>query len=383
MTDRTRRLLLSARILAVVALLGLTSVAGVAPPPTPPTPLEAIQISADGRGFAFVGSGRPFAPWGFNYDHDPAGRLLEDYWENEWTTVEADFREMKELGANVVRVHLQFGRFMRGPADPDPAALRRLRDLVALAERTGLYLNLTGLACYHKADVPSWYETLGEEPRWAAQAEFWPAIARTCRDSPAIFCYDLMNEPVVPGAAEPRTDWLGPAFAGKHFVQFITLDRRNRPTYEIAVTWIRRLTAAIRRHDPRPLITVGLVHWSLDRPGLRSGFIPDKIAGELDFLAVHLYPERGKLAEAMDTLRGFAIGKPVVIEETFPLKCTQAELGEFIAQSRSLAAGHFGFYWGKTIGELSPATTVAETITRQWLEYFQAEAARMRAAGGR
>jgi len=24
--------------------------------------------------------------WGFNYDRDDAGRLLEDYWEKEWDT---------------------------------------------------------------------------------------------------------------------------------------------------------------------------------------------------------------------------------------------------------------------------------------------------------
>ncbi len=49
---------------------------------------------------------------GVNYDHDSQGegRLLEDYWIDEWETVRGDFREMKELGANVVRIHLQFGK---------------------------------------------------------------------------------------------------------------------------------------------------------------------------------------------------------------------------------------------------------------------------------
>ena len=31
------------------------------------------------------------------------------------------------------------------------------------------------------------------------QAAFWEAVAETCKDSPAIFCYDLMNEPILPG----------------------------------------------------------------------------------------------------------------------------------------------------------------------------------------
>ena len=47
--------------------------------------------------------------------------------------VEEDFREMTELGANVVRVHLQFGKFMRS-ADNRTEALDRLAKLLALAE---------------------------------------------------------------------------------------------------------------------------------------------------------------------------------------------------------------------------------------------------------
>ena len=50
-------------------------------------------------------------PWGFNYDHDTEGRLIEDYWESEWAKVETHFSQMKKRGANVIRIHLQFGKF--------------------------------------------------------------------------------------------------------------------------------------------------------------------------------------------------------------------------------------------------------------------------------
>jgi hypothetical protein len=63
-----------------------------------------------------------------------------------------------------------------------------------LAEQTGLYLDLTGLGCYHKQDVPQWYDKLTEQDRWAAQAVFWETVAKTCAHSPAIFCYDLLSE---------------------------------------------------------------------------------------------------------------------------------------------------------------------------------------------
>ena len=190
-------------------------------------PLESIQVS--GLGFERVPSHDRFLPWGFNYDRDDQGHLIEDYWESDWPRVEGDFREMKALGANVVRVHLQFGKFMKSATEPDEKALERLGKLLTLAETTGLYLDLTGLGCYHKADVPEWYDALTEEERWSAQARFWEAVASRGSGSPSVFCYDLMNEPVVPGGQRKPGDWLGPAFAGKHYVQVISLDQKGRP----------------------------------------------------------------------------------------------------------------------------------------------------------
>lgn len=340
-------------------------------------PLQSVRVSDDQNGFVRVPSGEPFIPWGFNYDHDSDGMLIEDYWHDRWDDVESDFQEMKRLGANVVRVHLQFGAFMVGPDESDPDSLRQLARLVTLAEEQGLYLNVTGLGCYHKQDVPAWYDALDESDRWAAQAAFWEAVAKTCAASPAIFCYDLMNEPVVPGGDSRRDDWLGPAFGGKHFVQFVSLDRGGRQRPEIARQWIRTLVTAIRKHDADHLITVGLVDWSLDRPGLTSGFVPEKIADDLDFIAVHIYPHQGKIDEALDTLGGFAaVGKPVVIEEIFPLKCDIAELDRFIEASRNLAgggaSGWIGFYWGKTAEEYRQGPqTISAVITRDWLEWFE------------
>lgn len=90
-----------------------------------------------------------------------------------------DFQEMKDLGATVVRIHLQFGKFMDSPDKPNQHSLQQLARLVALAEEVGLYLDLTGLGCYHKQDVPPWYDKLEEQDRWAAQAAFWEHVGST------------------------------------------------------------------------------------------------------------------------------------------------------------------------------------------------------------
>jgi hypothetical protein len=331
-----------------------------------------VQVSKDKKSFVLEPFGKKFTPWGFNYDHNEKGQLIEDYWEAEWPTVEAHFAQMKKLGANVVRVHLQLGKFMDGPDKPNGKALDRLGKLLELAERLRLYLDLTGLGCYHKKDVPAWYDKLSEKDRWGVQGRFWQAVAGRCAASPAVFCYDLMNEPVVPGGK--GKDWLGPPFGGKHFVQFVTLDQADRPRPDIARQWIHYLTTAIREKDKRHLITVGLVDWSLDRPGLTSGFVPERVADDLDFVSVHLYPNKGKVGEALKTLAGFAVGKPVVIEETFPLACSPKELEDFIEASRKQAAGWIGFYWGKPPKELRESKDIGDALTLGWLELFQRKA---------
>lgn len=354
------------RLLSLLALLVVSDLAPAADPPR-------VTVSKGGKGFVRGPSGATFRPWGFNYDHDPTGRLIEDYWAAEWDRVDRDFRAMAKLGANVVRVHLQFGRFMSGPDSPDAANLDRLGKLLDLAAREGLYLNLTGLGCYHKADVPAWYDRLGESERWDAQARFWTAVAGKCKGRSVVFCYDLMNEPVAPGGRRAAGDWLGPAFGGKHFVQFVSLDQKDRPRPDIARAWTKHLAAAVRKADPDTLVTVGLVDWSLDRPGLTSGFVPARVAPELDFVSVHLYPEAGKLDDALKTLDGFHVGKPVVVEETFSLNCGPDELGRFIDRAGDRAAGWVGFYWGQTPEELRRSREFKDALTLGWLELFERE----------
>lgn len=329
-----------------------------------------VRVAESGERFVLGDSGETFRPWGFNYDHDRDGRLIEDYWHDEWETVAEDFAEMRALGANVVRVHLQFGRFMESAETPRKRELARLGDLLDLAEATGLRLDLTGLGCYHAADVPPWYDALDEAGRWAAQARFWSAVARRGAGRGAVFCYDLMNEPVVPGGRGRQANWLGPAFGDKHFVQFITRETGDRERAAVAVAWIQTLTQAIRAVDAETPITVGLVPWSLDRPGLTSGFPPERVAPELDFVAMHLYPKSGKQAADLATLQGFAVGKPLIIEETFPLSCTAEELGAFLDAAEPHADGVIGFYWGRTREELTPPQTIGEGLTLAWLELF-------------
>jgi hypothetical protein len=336
--------------------------------------MEAVVVSKDGRGFEKQDSGDRFVPWGHNYG--PQGKLLEDIWESDWDTVANDFREMKETCANVVRVHLQFGKFMEAADRPNRSALAQLKELLELAADVGIYLDITGLACYRTSDVPHWYDALSEKDRWQAQANFWSAVAEVGARSPAVFCYDLMNEPVVPGEVRKARQWYsGKTLGGYDFVQFITLDKAGRERPEVAREWIKTLSRAIRGEDQRHLITVGLLP-STKKWGHLSGFVPEKVAPELDFVSVHIYPERGKLDEARTVVQQFSVGKPLVIEETFNLTCSLDELRQFLLDSRGKASGWMGHYGGETFTDFealkkSGKLTIPQAMERQWIELFQ------------
>ncbi|MDO8542222.1 MAG: cellulase family glycosylhydrolase [Opitutaceae bacterium] len=333
--------------------------------------LERIVVSPDGRGFIRAESKTPFHPWGMNYGN--AGRLMEDFWDEDWETFASDFREMKKLGANVVRVHLQFGKFMAAPARANPAALRQYIRMLRLAEQVGIYVDVTGLACYRPIDSPAWYDDMDEAARWTAQANFWAAVAEAGAGSPAVFCYDLMNEPISPPKKREPGQWRsGRLFGDYDFLQYIAIDPAGRSREAIVAQWLGRMIPAIRKHDPAALITVGLLPWS-QRLRHLSGFLPEHIAPPLDFISVHIYPHQERPAEAMEALRKVGVGKPVVIEETFLLSCNEAQLEKFMRDSREIACGWIGHYDGltpeeATVLEKAKKLTLPQHIYRTWAQ---------------
>jgi hypothetical protein len=334
---------------------------------TPPS-MQRISIAPDHQHFMLASSGERFVPWGHNY----AAQGLEDLSGRSWEKIESDLLDLRQMRANVVRIHLQFALFMDEPGKPNRAALARLSQLLNLAERHGIYLDITGLASYRKDQRAPWYDALGDQERWAAQATFWEAVAETCAHSPAVFCYDLMNEPIVAG--QRKDGWYTGEFGGYEFLQRLSLDQSGRPLDDIAVAWTRTLVTAIRKRDSVHLITVGMLPaWG---PSQKA------IGPMLDFIAVHIYPERGKVADAMATLKRFDIGKPIVIEETFPLSCGVAEEREFLLQSRTMAAGWMGQYPEESLAELKArqragTLTPAQASYLAWLELFREVGPRM------
>jgi Cellulase (glycosyl hydrolase family 5) len=324
--------------------------------------MELVRVAADNKGFVLTPSGQPFIPWGHNYAvNQPAAE--EKY---DWPRISRDFEDFRQMRANVARIHLQVPDFMNAPSKPNAHALAELSRLLKLAQQKGVYLDVTGLASYNIKHRAPWYDALADKDRWATQACFWEAVSKTCAKSSAVFCYDLMNEPVAGGQREGG--WYAGRMGDYEFVQHLSLDQSNRPQSEIAKEWTDIMVSAIHKHDRVHLITIGMLPaW---------GPSPKVVGPQLDFIAVHIYPAAGKVSDSLENLKRFDIGKPIVVEETFPLGCGVADERDFLLRSRSIAAGWIGQYPEETPDHLlalqrSGEITLGQSAYLSWIQLFR------------
>ncbi|MBI3867258.1 MAG: cellulase family glycosylhydrolase [Verrucomicrobia bacterium] len=324
--------------------------------------MEPVRVSEDGKGFVLKPSGKRFVPWGHNY----ACNGLEHGGRIDWVRVAADFDDLRGMGANVARIHLQVPHFMDGPDRANPEAHAELKRLLKLAEKKGVYLDVTGLASYDVHRRATWYDSLPDGERWKAQERFWEAIANTCAKSPAVFCYDLANEPTATGK-RPEGWYMG-RMGDFEFCQRLTLDQPDRPGDDIFREWTKRMIASVRKHEKTRMITLGMLPF--------PGPAYEAAGRQLDFISPHLYPKSGKVAEEIAMLRRFDIGKPIVIEETFPLSCGVEDERGFLLQSRGIAAGWIGQYPSDRPGELrelkrAGRINIGQSMYLGWIELFE------------
>lgn len=322
--------------------------------------MEVVRVAPGGQGFLLESSGEPFVPWGHNYASvDILERLAQDP-----ERVAREFAEMRAAGTTVARIHPEMPRILVGPDQANPEALEQLRQLLRIAQGVGIRLKITGLACYQIEDRMAWYDRLDEQARWDTQAFFWETIARACANSPAVFAYDLVNEPAATG--KPEDGWYMGRMGDVEFCQRLTLSPGDRSNDDIFRSWTARMVAAIRKHDREAMITLGMFPF----PGAYRA-----AAESLDFVSPHLYPKAGKVDGELALLKRFAWGKPIVIGETFILNCGLEDMKRFLLESRSHAHGWLGHWPDESPAELEALratgqATIQNAIWLAWVELF-------------
>ncbi len=320
-----------------------------------------VAVAADGGGFVDQGTGLPFVPFGTNY-YDPNTGWPPKVWQQfDPNRVTEQFAVMQDLGVNCARVFLAASTFQPDVDTVDEGALRKLDTLVRIAREAGIRLILTGPdhwegpPAYWKPDRFAGARALG------ALETFWQTVGRRYRGEPAIFAWDLLNEPAIPWFVEtwrPAWNaWLAQKYGDRTGLKTAWADELKEDESwgsiaapqdkaaegnsrlldwqmfreSLADEWVRRQVGAIRQADPTHLITVGYIQWSYPaiRPGdpsLYSAFNPKRQAQWLDFISIHFYPLMGQpvasrtnwdnnLAYLQSILAYCHVGKPVVLEE--------------------------------------------------------------------
>ncbi len=330
--------------------------------------MEGVRIAPNNKGFILFPSGDRYTPWGHNYASvEILERLARDP-----DRVEREFAEMKAVGTTVARIHPEMPRILTGAGKADPHAVDQLKKILQIAENSGIHLKITGLACYKIEDRLAWYDSMDEQDRWETQAFFWETIAHTCAESPAVFAYDLVNEPAAVG--KHADGWYMGKMGEVEFCQRLSLAPGNRTGDDVFREWTKRMVASIRKHDQTHLITMGMLPFP---GGYRAA------AAQLDFVSPHLYPKSNKVADEIKLLQKFDWGKPIVIGETFPLSCGADDERDFLLKSREFAHGWIGHWPDESPAKLAELkkngkATIHDAIWLSWVDLFKEIGPQMR-----
>lgn len=336
--------------------------ASAAQPATAPhRQLPRISVRADGRGFV-TGKGKAFVPFGLTYFRPNTGWAPQVWKRFDAEATRQDFTRMQKLGINCVRVFLSFGSFYSEPGKLDADGLAKFDEFLAIAEEHGIYVHPTGPD--HWEGLPDWakVDRYADETVLVALEKFWSLFAARYRDRKVIFAYDLLNEPHIAWDTPPmRAKWnawlqreyrtaphvayawkrtLPPGELGEFPVPRPVAAAGSRELLdyqrfreEVADEWTRRQAVVLKAADPKALVTVGYVQWSVPSlmPGVQhyAAARPARQAQWLDFLEIHFYPldsgaydyrseeeENRNLAYAHGVVAEVAkLGKPVVLAE--------------------------------------------------------------------
>jgi hypothetical protein len=303
----------------------------------------------------------PWRAWGFNWGAGSAYPVIR-YFDNptsaKLTALAAELRTARRLGANTMRIYVELGQVMETPKRARPRALAALRKLLALAEREGIYLDITGDLVWRPARVPSWYDHLSDRDRWRVQARFWKDLARIAASSPAVLCYELTSEPIIGDGAVRYTG----EFGGWTFLQSMARGH-GQSARALARAWTRELAAAVRSEDDRP-VTIGFL------PTVSDAFGPANLAGLLDILVVHVYPTPASRRDDVELIREYAsFGEPVLLGETFALMCDAATERAFLVDASRHLAGTLEFFDGRDPEHMQVSCT-ADAIYQASLRQF-------------
>ncbi|MBN2011568.1 amidohydrolase family protein [candidate division KSB1 bacterium] len=336
---------------------------------------EFIKVADDGWHFETSVSQQPFLPFGVNY-FDPGTYHAEPYVAYDIigafdsTDVDRQLREIRNLGANIVRIFLTVKSFEPDLFVSNETSFQKLDKLIRIAKQHHLRIIFDLINDWEgTAPWESW-ELYADETTLQGYEFYLKSLGTRYSNEPAIFAWSLKNEPYVRGpdsgimgdlwisyahfqyGAEvnlqaawsdyPRTGETWETIQQPDFVsEYVPLNNPGDQRMfdyqvfreDIAYNWVRRMSSALRRNDPNHMVTIGLDQHSVPIKNAvtektYTAFNPIKIAPLLDYISIHAYNwwDPTTVNPFIKAIARYSyIGKPVLVEE-FNLRETGATI---------------------------------------------------------
>ena len=223
----------------------------------------------------------------------PARTAMAWWADFDETEVVADFARIAASGLDSVRLFLLWEQFQPAPDELDRTMLDRLVTVTDLAGRAGLAVVPT-LFTGHMSGV-NWI------PAWALGGSDGDDRFRVVSDG-KVTRSGLRNwytDPFVADAQELFAAEAAAVLAGHAALWAWDLGNENSncvvpPSRSSALSWLERITSAIRAADETALITVGLHMEDLEQD---RNMGPREVSDACDFLSMHGYPIYADWAE--------------------------------------------------------------------------------------
>lgn len=255
-------------------------------------------------GGKFYESGEAFQLKCINYY--PGKSPWTAMWENfDIQTIEQDFRKLKSIGFNSVRIFVPFETFGKGTVDHQH--LSNLNELLTVADQLSLKVIVTLFDFFLGYEVTEW--TISD--RHAEQ------VVKAVSHHPSLFAWDVKNEP------DLDFDRLG-----KHQV----------------TSWLNFIIRRIKTFDPNHFVTIG---WSQPE-------VSTELADEQDFISFHFYRDPSELVNFLENHQ--TKGKPLFLGETgmhsyskwwFPFSKYEGDQAAYVNQILSVVDDyqlHYGIW---------------------------------------
>ena len=179
------------------------------PPPGPTCRtalLKSDDTTATGRRNKPLWTGQP---WGFytNYPDPTHPNTTDEMLTGAMSTaagrarVEAQLVGMQQRNATLWRIFPQFQDVLTGPETINQSGIATLTAALNMAATHGIQATVTGLSDFVPRNNRGWLNKIGErldseEKIQAASELWWGTLAKSWKGHPAVFSFDLQNEPV-------------------------------------------------------------------------------------------------------------------------------------------------------------------------------------------